>query len=284
MNDNKHTNDSKHTNRPDPLSIYKLLPQTNCKDCGLASCMAFAHALIRQEKSLGACPHLSEDVLSALSPMLDNAAPDEGFRSTIEALRVDVRQLRFEDIAEGLGAKISDGKLYINCLGRDFIMLPDGHMESPCHVNVWVELMLLNYCKMQGTGGLTGRWISYGELKTAAPTAPYFEKRCEEPLRAIADAHTEVFLDLMEIFKGVKQEGFEADHAFIIHPLPRVPFLVLYTRPDEDFASGLRILLDSSIDSYIPKEAITYTGRGIVEMFKRITSKHDNVSEKLMGL
>ncbi len=272
----------------DPLSIYKLLPKTNCRDCGLRTCMSFASALIRQEKALEDCPHLSKEARQELAPLLEASAPDEGFREMINALKAEVRGLDLGAMAQGLGARYEDcpeGRLHIKCLGKDFIILDNGTLESICHVNVWVELMLLNYCRMQGRGSRSGRWASYGDLPSAAPTAPYFEKRFEEPMRAIADAHTEVFLDLMEIFGGAPAEGFDADHAFIIHPLPKVPFLVLYTEPDEDFPSSLRILLDSSVTTYIPKEAITYTGRGIVEMFKRIISKHDDgVTQKLMSM
>ena len=38
------------------LSIFKFLPRTNCKECGYASCMAFAAALSKSEASLDKCP------------------------------------------------------------------------------------------------------------------------------------------------------------------------------------------------------------------------------------
>jgi ArsR family metal-binding transcriptional regulator len=34
--------------RPTPMAIYKLLPNTNCKQCGEATCMAFAAVLLQQ--------------------------------------------------------------------------------------------------------------------------------------------------------------------------------------------------------------------------------------------
>ncbi|KKK81044.1 hypothetical protein LCGC14_2817430 [marine sediment metagenome] len=247
--------------------------------------MSYASALIRQEKALEDCPHLSKEARQELAPLLEASAPEEGFREMINALKAEVRGFDLSAMAQGLGAEYSEGRLHIKCLGKDFIIRDNGNLESICHVNVWVELMLLNYCRMQGRGSTSGRWVSYGDLPSASPTAPYFEKRFEEPLRAIADSHQEVFLDLMEVFGGQQVEGFDADHAFIIHPLPKVPFLVLYTEAEDDFPSSLRVLLDSSVTTYIPKEAITYTGRGIVEMFKRIISKHqDGVSQKLMSM
>lgn len=47
--------------RPRPLDIYALLPQTNCKQCGEATCMAFAFGLIQQNRTLAECPALIQD-------------------------------------------------------------------------------------------------------------------------------------------------------------------------------------------------------------------------------
>ena len=44
-----------------PLDIYALLPQTNCKACGEATCMAFAAKLFMGEQLLGACTPLFDD-------------------------------------------------------------------------------------------------------------------------------------------------------------------------------------------------------------------------------
>ncbi len=48
------------------LDIYKLLPKTNCKDCGFATCLAFAMALSQKRASLDKCPHVSAQAKSAL--------------------------------------------------------------------------------------------------------------------------------------------------------------------------------------------------------------------------
>ncbi|MDD1741762.1 MAG: 4Fe-4S binding protein [Methanotrichaceae archaeon] len=40
------------------LEIYQLLPTAACKECGYASCMALAVALLRREKKLDDCPPL----------------------------------------------------------------------------------------------------------------------------------------------------------------------------------------------------------------------------------
>ena len=44
-----------------PIDIYKLLPQTNCQECGEANCMAFAVKLGNREAQLKTCPPLLEE-------------------------------------------------------------------------------------------------------------------------------------------------------------------------------------------------------------------------------
>jgi len=49
------------------IQIYKLLPQTNCKDCGFPTCLAFAMKLAAKQVELAACPHINEEAQAKLS-------------------------------------------------------------------------------------------------------------------------------------------------------------------------------------------------------------------------
>ena len=49
------------------IQIYKMLPQTNCKDCGFPTCLAFAMKLAAKQIELAACPHVSDDARGKLS-------------------------------------------------------------------------------------------------------------------------------------------------------------------------------------------------------------------------
>jgi acetyl-CoA decarbonylase/synthase complex subunit gamma len=54
------------------IQIYKMLPKTNCKDCGFPTCLAFAMKLAAKQVELSLCPHVSEESQAALSA---SAAP-----------------------------------------------------------------------------------------------------------------------------------------------------------------------------------------------------------------
>lgn len=54
------------------IQIYKLLPQTNCKECGFPTCLAFAMKLAAKQVELSSCPYVSEESKRQLA---ESAAP-----------------------------------------------------------------------------------------------------------------------------------------------------------------------------------------------------------------
>jgi ArsR family metal-binding transcriptional regulator len=46
--------------RPTPMAVYKLLPQTNCKQCGEPTCFTFALKLAASQRTIADCPPLFE--------------------------------------------------------------------------------------------------------------------------------------------------------------------------------------------------------------------------------
>lgn len=54
------------------LSIFRLLPRTNCRECGFATCMAFAAAVSRRKAAPHQCPGFSRPMsLNAVYPVFD---------------------------------------------------------------------------------------------------------------------------------------------------------------------------------------------------------------------
>jgi len=49
------------------IEIFKLLPKTNCGECGVPTCLAFAMNLASGKMELSACPHVSEEAKEKLA-------------------------------------------------------------------------------------------------------------------------------------------------------------------------------------------------------------------------
>ena len=56
--------------KPHILEIYKLLPKSNCRECGQPTCMMFASLATEGFKGPGDCPQLSGDNMQALEASL----------------------------------------------------------------------------------------------------------------------------------------------------------------------------------------------------------------------
>jgi len=70
--------------RPNAIQLYKLLPKTNCKECGQATCMAFASKLILGTCRLYQCPVVKE----------------EQYASNFQALESNLQLLGYETEAD----------------------------------------------------------------------------------------------------------------------------------------------------------------------------------------
>jgi hypothetical protein len=246
--------------------------------------MAFALAVINGEKNVEDCPGIDQGTAAELNRVVVKRDRDKDIELTIEPLKKAVSTVNFSHAAQGIGAELINDRLRIKCLGKDFYVDKKGNLESDIHVNTWIMMPLLKYIQTGGNRRLSGKWISFEELKKGATMAKYFKRRCEEPLRKMAESHTDIFFDLLNIFGAKTPGGFSADYSRVIHPLPKVPFLILYWKQEQQFESNLKVLLDSRTDSFLDAHSVYVLGRGIVEMFKRILSKHEELMPTLLSL
>ncbi|OGR01098.1 MAG: hypothetical protein A2505_04275 [Deltaproteobacteria bacterium RIFOXYD12_FULL_55_16] len=259
-----------------PLEIYAALAKINCGQCGVPSCLAFAAAVLQGQKKLAACPALASEVVAQLSRRLvPRRTLEDDSQQVIRQLRQEVAGLDFSLVAPRLGARLVEGNLVINCLGKDFLLTPSGEMLSDCHLNHWIYVPLLHYVLLCQGSEPQGEWVPYGSLPGAVEWSQWFSHRCEEALRQLADAHRELVFELLHLFgaKPVAMSG-GADHALLILPLPRVPFLINYWEPEDGFPSKLNILLDRSAGKNINAQSINLLARGIIEMFRQLILRH----------
>src|SRR5512143_3024315 len=93
-----------------PLEIYALLPKTNCGECGTATCLAFAAAILKEEKQPADCPRLHEGALARLGSGVGRQVNMESIRDEqLKALKDKISGQDINSRAGLLGAR-SNGK------------------------------------------------------------------------------------------------------------------------------------------------------------------------------
>lgn len=258
-----------------PYALYKLLPADNCGLCLLPSCMAFAAAVIRGEKGPEGCPRLGPDIVAGLRAELNPRVGLSQEQETAAAeLRREVARMEFAELASRVGGQLRGERLHLCCLGKDFYLEPDGRMGSQCHVNAWVQLPLLRYLLVCKGVPEQGEWLPMAELAGGAAPAPLFAKRCEEPLRRLADDNGECFFDLLTMFAAREvEEEASGQRLFLLRPLPMLPLRLSYYPPEEGIASSLRIYFDRSAEENATPEMLLFLGTGIATMVEKILSR-----------
>ncbi len=258
------------------LEIYKLLPKTNCLQCGVRTCLAFAAAVMRGDKPLKDCPFLDGALIEKLGESAKPNPPDkDNGDEAMEELRKRIANTDLASLAGRLGAEFRRDRLAVKCLGKDFFIDRNGYMISECHNNRWVLAPLLNYL-VHGSGLDPGRnWLPFRELKDGAPRAGLFARRCEKPMKELVDKHTDLFELIVDIFDGKPATGsFDSDISIVVHPLPKVPMLISYWKKEADLDSSLSLFFDSTANENLPIGSIYILAVGLLTMFEKIVLTH----------
>jgi hypothetical protein len=259
-----------------PLDVYSLLPKTNCRDCGVTTCMAFAAAVIKQEKRLADCPFLDTDTLARYDGQVERQINIETIQEgSLKDLQWKISGIDLATRAERLGARSIGETLVVKCLGRDFLVDARGTVMSQCHTHAWFSIPLLNYILFCKGEEVAGRWVPFRELEQGKTWNRLFERRCEQPLKEIADAHGELFEDLISMFSGESSfNKFSSDISVVLYPFPKVPILVCYWKPEDDLESRLHLFFDDTAEKNLPIESLFTLGTGLVRMLEKIMQKH----------
>jgi len=258
------------------MQIFMLLDKSNCRECNEATCLAFAASVFKGQKQLADCPHLGSDVIDRFGEKLERQTTnEEEMDKALKQLKRKITTIDLTSSEQRLGALFSDDKLIIKILGKDFNVDTKGNLSSDIHMHPWVAIPILNYIISSAGKSVSGQWVPFRELKGGKTRYPLFKQRCEKPLKKLADTHTDFFEDIIRIFNGKQVENhYDSDISLVLHPLPKVPILICYWKPEDGLESSLNIFFDSTAEDNLNIESIFALGTGLVRMFEKIALRH----------
>lgn len=257
------------------VDIYKDLPRTNCGDCGKGSCFAFATAVYLEAFTLEACPHLRDDLRSAMGARLvAGREAGEGRRpsSSEQALRSLLGSLQDVDLraqaakcggeyrpavsgsAESVAIDFLDGR---HVMTREEVVAERG--EDP---SVWVKILLLIYLTRAGGRLPTDSWVSYRDLPNSVSKSASFEE-CSNRIARAFEGDLVGLERAVTVLGGRPMDTGSADLAYVLPVLPRVPVLLLFWDREEEFDARAGFLLDGSVLDYLDLEALLFVGEAL---------------------
>lgn len=92
------------------IDIYKILPQTNCQECGFSTCLSFAAALSKGETNHSRCPGLNSPINKyAVYPVFDKIG---NLASTV-AIEIDTPKTISENKEAAVQTDLSDREIQV---------------------------------------------------------------------------------------------------------------------------------------------------------------------------
>jgi hypothetical protein len=257
------------------MEVFKLLNKSNCRECNETTCLAFAGAVFTGRKSLDQCPSLDGDVIKKFGEVRQSRAIEEDMDEAVAQLKQKVIGIDLVSAAQKLGGRFVDGKLILKIMGKDFSIDSRGKLSSDIHIHPWLAVPVLNYVLNGGGMPVSGNWVPLRELKSGKSYERFFNHRCEQPLKKLADNYTDLFEDMIHLFNGKEVENhYASDISLVLHPLPLMPVLICYWKPEDGLESNLNIFFDSTAEENLNIESIYGIGAGLVIMFEKIALRH----------
>jgi hypothetical protein len=252
------------------LELFKILPRTNCGDCGQATCLAFATQVIKEGEELGRCPHLAEAARAAAGDIASQQAAGLGRRResiaiALEALQEKVAPLNFAGLAAGLGATSAeeDGSPFVDLdffvhrvrVFKDKVCYPEGVQANP-----WDAILLYNYIASQGKKELADAWITFQSLPNSVSKTKTLNRLEKELAAHFAGKQKKLEAAATRLGGETVKIAQDADLQLIFRPLPKVPVLLLFWEadPEEDFPAQIHYLFDGSVADYLDLESLLF--------------------------
>jgi len=259
------------TNRLTPIHLYKLTPRTNCGECGLASCLAFATQVATGQECLDVCPHLEGHVKESLRARLSEqleagiGLKREGFEKALQFLREEIGKWNFETIASSLGATLIEVEerpaLEIAYFGNPVTVTHhDVTRASGEGFNPWEKILILNYV-IGGATDPSGVWVGMEKLPNSVSKIKSLKTHCEDRLaKAFAGRMHQLRSAVSSLGQELSFVEEKVDIAAEFRILPNLSVRVFWwdEDPAEGFQSQAKFVFDSRVLQVVDLESLIF--------------------------
>ena len=260
-----------------PLSVVdiyqKILPKTNCGDCGYPTCLAFASMVVSEKLPLANCPHVDEEILEKYRPELEEQYAAEKWtkkdmaHDALEWARERSASMKMEDLPGRIGGTLKEHEgvkvLELPYFAGTVLVKEEGvFAKDGSPLNRWEQVFIYNHMAQGGSAIPNGVWKGLEQIPNTVSKIKSMKAHVEEPLIERFRGRSKELLKAALPLGGrnVDHEHPSADVAILFRPLPRIPLLLLFWDEEEDeaFEAGVKLLFDETITEHLDIESIMF--------------------------
>ncbi len=271
------------------IDIYKkILPKTNCRDCGYLTCLAFASMVVSEKLPLDKCPHIPADLLARYQPELmdqydaNKWTKRDPAQDALTWARKRAASMALAALPERIGGilmDMGDGPCLALPYFQDTIFIRENSIQtqSGLELNRWEQVFIYNHLAQGGRDVPTGKWKALEEIPNTVSKIKSMREHVELVLQDRFACRVSELQAAADRLGGVTQNnpGAAADVARVFQPLPRIPIFLQFwdAEPSEGFAAKTRLLFDETIVRHLDIESILFLSE---ELTRRLCEKPAN--------
>jgi len=264
------------------LDLYqKVLPKTNCKECGFPTCLAFASMVVSEKLPLKNCPHLTPDTIEKYQSELDDQhavgkwTKKDLARESLEWAKERAASTRIQDIVKRIGGTlIKDGDTFILELPyfSDAVLIKEGSISKRdgSELNRWEQVFIYNHMAQGGSTPPGENWRGLEQFPSTISKIKSMREHVEIPLVKRFKGKPDELRKAARSLGGmeIKDQKLSADVALLFRPLPRVPVLLLFWDEEEEetFDAQVKLLFDETITEHLDLESIIFLSERLREL------------------
>lgn len=262
------------------VDLYaKILPKTNCRDCGYRTCLAFAGMVVSEKLPLKNCPHINPLILKTAQQELEQQYKEGKWlkrdmaKEALEWAKQKSASMKFEDIALRIGGELTIDQ------GVDQIILPyfnkkifitkenivdDSGNELTKNEQTFIHIHMAQ-------GGISkpgGNMKSFKEFPNTVSKIVSMRDHVETPLKNKFSSNMEKLESECTNSGGrnVKDQYESPDLAYLFSVFPKIPVVLLFWDEEDGFESDIKLLFDETIIEHLDIESIMFLSEHLVKM------------------
>ncbi len=254
------------------VDLYaKVLPRTNCKDCGFSTCIAFAGMVVSEKHPLKNCPHIDSEILKNAQIELEQQYKEGKWlkkdmaKEALEWAKQRASSMTYDDIALRIGGTLLQSKktetielpyfdktIFISETG----VLDDYGIELSRNEQTFVYIHMAQ-------GGIkkpSGNLKSFKEFPNTVSKIISMNDHVEAPLKKAFASN----IDSLETAckkiggKNVLEKFSSSNLAYEFFAFPKVPVTLVFWDKSDGFEAEIKLLFDETIIDHLDIEAIMF--------------------------
>ncbi len=265
------------------VDLYsKILPKTNCKDCGFSTCIAFAGMVVSEKYPLKNCPYIAPEILKDAEKQLEDQyrkgkwLKKDMAEEALVLAKKKASSMKLKDIAARIGGKfkVINGKSAITLpyFNTDLIITDNGIKEKFGKQLTKNEKTFI-YIHMANGGSVNpyGKMKSLKEFPNTVSKIVSMRNHVEIPLINKFSSNTESLESACKQSggKNVKSLYDSPDLAFEFSVFPKIPVVLLFWDEDDGFEADVKLLFDETIIQHLDIESIMFLSEHLCNMLIR---------------